>query len=311
LADNTTGLGGSLNQELRKLHRIYGNYNTTGRYLLFGTGAINLMNAYIAAVTAIRGNRPQILYAKPPYYYFYSLLCQIQNCTFTTSETLDPSNMIEGVTEPNNPDGFSRSPFYPTNPYWFNDLVYYWPHLGGFGYDLAMKNSDVAIFSFTKLSGHAGNRFGWAFVKDKQIVDQMQYWILINHITNSVTSSAFALQIIRELNKNGNQFFNWTIQRLQARWTQFTQLLGTQQNIILRSKVGTQYAWLEFVGKNDTEVRNMCLNVGLNPYAGSLFGQSGYLRLNLCEGDVTFGRIIQAMELLVNNTISSYASIIK
>jgi len=299
--DYKNGLGGALNQEIRKLHRSYGNYNTTGKYLVVSNGANVLMNAFISVVSKIRGGAKQNFFANTPYYFFYPDKCNVVNCNFSSSTNLDPAMVVEAVTEPNNPDGFSRDRFYTTNPYWFNDLVYYWPHLGGFGYNMQMKNSDVALFSLTKLSGHASCRFGWAFVKDLQLAQAMSSWLLSVLALSSSTSGAFAVQVFKELNQNGNQFFNWARDRLEKRWDQLNGILGTQQNIILRSKVGTQYAWLEFVGKNDTEVLNMCSNLGLKPDPGMNFGQSGYMRLNLCETDIVFERTLQAMQTLVTN----------
>jgi len=191
--------------------------------------------------------------------------------------------------------------FYTTNDYWFNDLVYYWPHLSGFGYNMEMKNSDVALFSLTKLSGHASSRFGWAFVKDQQLAETMRAWLYNIMLSSSTTSAGFALQVFKELNQNGNKFFNWVRDRLEERWDRLNGILGTQQNIINRAKVGTQYAWLEIVGKNDTEMLNMCFNVGFLPIPGLMFGQAGYLRLNLCETDVVIERMMDAMKILVNN----------
>jgi len=295
------GIGGALNQEIRKLHRIYGNYNTTGKYLLISNGATSFMSAFISAVSVIRGNTPQKFYVSTPYYYGYPSRCKVGNCTWSTDNNLDPSNVVEAVTEPNNPSGYPREPFYTTNPYWFNDLVYYWPHLGGFGYNIPMKNSDTAFFSFTKLTGHAATRIGWAFVKDQQLATVMMDWLFTCMLQCSIQSMGFGLQVFKEISNNGNEFFDWANGRLQERWTQLIQILGNQENIVLRSKVGTQYGWLEVVGKNDTEVRDMCLNVGISPPQGGRFGQPGHIRLNLCEANVTFQRILMALQSLVTN----------
>ena len=67
-------------------------------------------------------------------------------------------NIVEFVTSPNNPDGELKKavvggPFVKT----IHDLAYYWPHFTAIP---APADEDLMIFTISKLTGHAGSRFG-------------------------------------------------------------------------------------------------------------------------------------------------------
>lgn len=68
------------------------------------------------------------------------------------------STLIELVTSPNNPDGqlkkaVLRGQYVKT----IHDLAYYWPHYTPI---LEPADEDLMIFTISKLTGHAGSRFG-------------------------------------------------------------------------------------------------------------------------------------------------------
>ena len=70
----------------------------------------------------------------------------------------DKTNLIEFVNSPNNPDGqlkeaVLRSP----NVEHIYDRVYYWPYFSAIS---AQADDDIMLFSISKLTGHAGSRFG-------------------------------------------------------------------------------------------------------------------------------------------------------
>jgi histidinol-phosphate/aromatic aminotransferase/cobyric acid decarboxylase-like protein len=68
-------------------------------------------------------------------------------------------NFIEFVTSPNNPDGQLRKAVlhgYP-NAKAIYDHAYYWPHFSPIP---TPADEDIMIFTISKLTGHAGARFG-------------------------------------------------------------------------------------------------------------------------------------------------------
>lgn len=70
----------------------------------------------------------------------------------------EDTNFIEFVTSPNNPDGHLKeavlqSPYVKT----IYDRAYYWPLYTAIP---APADEDVMLFTISKLTGHAGSRFG-------------------------------------------------------------------------------------------------------------------------------------------------------
>lgn len=64
---------------------------------------------------------------------------------------------IEFVTSPNNPDTRLCKPVLGGSAAAIVDHAYYWPH---FTHIPAPSDEDVMMFTMSKLSGHAGSRFG-------------------------------------------------------------------------------------------------------------------------------------------------------
>lgn len=68
------------------------------------------------------------------------------------------ANIIEFVTSPNNPDGLlKKAVLEGPHAKAINDHAYFWPHYTAIP---APADEDVMIFSLSKLTGHAGSRFG-------------------------------------------------------------------------------------------------------------------------------------------------------
>ena len=66
--------------------------------------------------------------------------------------------MIEFVTAPNNPDGrLNKAVLQGPNVKTIYDRAYYWPHFTPIP---APADEDLMIFTLSKLTGHAGSRFG-------------------------------------------------------------------------------------------------------------------------------------------------------
>ena len=74
---------------------------------------------------------------------------------------------IEVVTSPNNPDGNARESVVINNSAnhvdqgkVVYDLAYYWPQYTPI---TRAADYDIMYFTFSKSTGHAGSRIGWAF----------------------------------------------------------------------------------------------------------------------------------------------------
>ena len=74
----------------------------------------------------------------------------------STSNTT--STFIEFVTSPNNPDGkLSKAVLRGPDVKAIYDRAYYWPHFTPIP---APADDDLMLFTISKLTGHAGSRFG-------------------------------------------------------------------------------------------------------------------------------------------------------
>lgn len=57
-----------LDKLIRKLHALVGNANTTGRFIVFGAGSTQLLNAAVHALSPHNSSEPAKVVATIPYY---------------------------------------------------------------------------------------------------------------------------------------------------------------------------------------------------------------------------------------------------
>jgi len=214
---------------------------------------------------------------------------------------------MEVVTIPNNPDGEMRKPFYPGNRSML-DAVYCWPSLSGNPtFDLTPLSSPITLFSFTKLTGHAGSRFGWAIVEDPVIADNMFYWNAVINAHLSVEQSFRASLILEYMTgEGGDHFFNWVRAQIARRWQRFQDAVLTQPLMRIQSRPNTQYAWVEIIDRTDAEIDAACAVVGLAPERGVDFGSVGHIRFNLAEHEVTFAEVLNRIIRLNFTTLPAF-----
>jgi L-tryptophan--pyruvate aminotransferase len=299
---DTEGLGGKLNTLVRKLHAKFGNIDTRGKYIVFAQGASQLTSATIAAFKNQTG-RELTLFAPAPYYFVFPWRCAFLPgyCKgFNSSEEQPPADLLEVVTIPNNPDGNNRSrAIYPGKRFFF-DAVYYWPSLfGSAEYNMTPLVGPVTLFSFTKLTGHAGSRFGWAVVEDPYFAETMSYWDAIMNAHVAV-EQAFRASLLLDYmaGDGGDHFMNWVRGRIADRWKRFKPALASQPLMQIDGRENTQYAWVYVRNKTDVEIDIGCQGAGLEPERGIDFGKSGHIRFNLMEHEVTFMEVLRRIPLI-------------
>jgi aspartate/methionine/tyrosine aminotransferase len=217
-----------------------------------------------------------------------------------------PQDIVEVVTVPNNPDGEMRKPFFGGNgtDAWFHDIVYYWPSLSGNDvFQLEPISAPVSLFSFTKLTGHAATRFGWALVENRTLAQAMVRWVSQVNIALSIESVYRASLLFEYLaGEGGDHFLNWMRAKMSERWTRLEAAVATQPLLSIRSRRLTQYAFIHVANSTDPDIRAACSVVGLNPVSGLDFGVPNHMRFNLAEHEVTF------VEILVRITQLNFTS---
>ena len=103
---------------------------------------------------------PTKIYAAVPYYNAYELLPRYFDSRlfeWAANETdLQPNQpVIDIVTAPNNPDGAMRNKSI-AGAFGFYDHAYFWPHFTPITGPVEYGQEDIACFTLSKLTGHAG-----------------------------------------------------------------------------------------------------------------------------------------------------------
>eukprot|EP01083_Nonionella_stella_P039481 107364_1 len=297
------GLASELSQIIRRIHAKYNNVNITNTSLIFGQGASQLTTAAFYAYSRLKGKKITA-FAANPYYFGYDEICYAvgeYQCQFNASLDLKhEDNIVEIVTFPNNPDGWEREQVYKDETSWAYDLVYHWPHYVD---ELQPLQAPISMFSLTKLTGHASTRFGWAFVQNGQmeVANTMAEWIAQSQRCMTVESVRRAYQILSHLEEHGDAYFDFIDEKMTKRWEVLVDILDGQNNYVLRSREGTFFAWIECEGKNETEIVSVFGKYNISPRLGSLFGQPGFVRMNMAQIEEIFDRIMIQFRLLVDS----------
>ncbi|KAK9862148.1 hypothetical protein WJX84_009171 [Apatococcus fuscideae] len=177
-----------LERAIRAIHAQVGNAVTDGRSIVIGMGSSQILNAaFFALSNASRSPDVNItkVCSEAPYYNAYKATSQYYgSMAFEWSETTDleaspDSPVIQVMTAPNNPDGTMRNKTV-SGAYGVYDHAYYWPHYTPISQALEYDDRDVAVFTLSKLTGHAGSRIGWAIVKDLDVAQ-----LMMDHVSNS------------------------------------------------------------------------------------------------------------------------------
>eukprot|EP01006_Ploeotia_vitrea_P026147 TRINITY_DN59114_c0_g1_i2.p2 TRINITY_DN59114_c0_g1~~TRINITY_DN59114_c0_g1_i2.p2 ORF type:complete len:410 (-),score=192.70 TRINITY_DN59114_c0_g1_i2:2016-3245(-) len=296
----------ALRSEIFALHRAVGNVEPTNYTIVLGSGCTGLIASATYALSKLNklgSPTPLKVFAKPPYYFGYNKFAStgINGVEFTTSTALDARSVIEFNTVPNNPTGVMRTPVYPdsTNPIY--DMVYNWPALVNTTQNL---RGSVMLFSLSKLSGHAGTRFGWALVRDPDVANEMAEFndIVAKHV--SIDAQNRALHLLRHINNNRDEFFSFVSTRMQKRWKQLTDWAATGDNasrFSIQSVPGTFYAWIEckFATAKAT-CFDFFLTNGIRTEPGASFGVPGgkFVRIELVQYDVDFDLLVKKLSAI-------------
>ncbi|GJR00409.1 tryptophan aminotransferase-related protein 3-like protein [Tanacetum coccineum] len=180
-ADNTV-MSIELEKFIHKLHPLVGNAITEGRYLVFGVGSAQLLNAAVYALSSQNSSSPSNVIASIPYFSLYkdqTVLLNSKDFQFQGDSNLWQSNnsthntdVIEFVTSPNNPDGELKEPIIGGNTIY--DHAYLWPH---FTPIMGPSDHDLMIFTLSKLTGHAGHPLQCNFFNETRLPSPAYVWV--------------------------------------------------------------------------------------------------------------------------------------
>ncbi|KAL6311298.1 hypothetical protein AAG906_000873 [Vitis piasezkii] len=300
-----------LDKLIRKLHALVGNANVTGRFIVFGAGSTQLLNAAVHALSPHNSSEPAKVVATIPYYPAYKSQTEFFDSVhfhfegdasmyMNSSTSNTTSTFIEFVTSPNNPDGkLSKAVLRGPNIKAIYDRAYYWPHFTPIP---APADDDLMLFTISKLTGHAGSRFGWALVKEKDVFEAMTTYMSRN--TEGVS---------RDSQLRWKEIFEFSSKTMKDRWDQLNETLSVSKHFSLQEiapqhctffqQVRTPspaYAWLKCERKEDKDCPAVIREGGIIGRNGTLYGSnSSYVRLSLIKTQDDFDIMLHHLNKLV------------
>lgn len=320
-SDNTY-MSQELEKRVRILHSIVGNAVTAGRYIVFGAGSTQLLNAAVNALSTDNSSMPAPVVASIPYYPVYKTQTDIfqsinykfeGDASLWKNSTSDATvNVIEFVTSPNNPDGQpNKAVLSGPNAKAIHDHAYYWPHFSPIP---TPADEDVMVFTISKLTGHAGTRFGWAIIKDKAVYDRMIQYMDLNTMGVSRDSQLRALKLLKVvIEGGGREIFDFGYKTMRDRWQKVSETLSKSKRFSLQ-KIAPQYcnffhkvresspayAWVKCEREEDRDCNAVLQGANINGRNGSVYSaEDRYVRLSLIRSQDDFDLLLQRLNKLM------------
>ncbi|KAJ9458240.1 Tryptophan aminotransferase-related protein 3 [Diplonema papillatum] len=291
----------ALNRTIFELHdRVNNIAGLSQKKLVIGSGGTELISASVWACKQRFGaGRTMYLYAPAPYYqgYLSTEKLGIAGVVFTTNETLPAQDVIEMITYPNNPTNTFRAPKYPGAPCHIHDQVYWWPSVTNLTVGHAPLATEISMFSMSKLTGHAGTRFGWALVEDAETASLMDQFIETVQIHISIDAQYRTYTVLNHLLYVDNlQFFSWVHDKLAARWSALSALLSpdSQTRFLQHAVPGGFYAWITCEREAEKlDCTSVFQSNGITAIPGSSMGATRqFIRLELVAPDAVWNLVM-------------------
>ncbi|CAK9236903.1 unnamed protein product [Sphagnum troendelagicum] len=343
---------------IRELHTLVGNAVTQDRYILLGVGSTQLFQAAIYALAANLPENstpttsdPIKIVSAVPFYSAYAEAVDYQKSAkykwagdATKFQQVAAAggggggrnhdraaSFIEVVTSPSNPEGSNcqavlhhqeggaagGGPQQGSSSSTIHDLAYYWPQYTPI---TAPADNPLMLFTFSKITGHAGTRLGWAIVEDKRIAMKMFEYIRVNTLGVSQDAQRRAFTLIRTIIDDIERiptrssdapprmpFFHYIQALLEERWRRIVSVLEGNSLFTLpvydeafctflgkAFRPNPAFLWLECT--NGQDCGELLLKYGIATREGPSFGvSSAFVRLSLLDRDPLFDLLLQRL----------------
>lgn len=329
-----------LETQIRGIHALVGNAVTEGRYIVIGTGSMQLINAAVYSLS------PAQVVAAAPYYGSYRSQTQMFDSVDSVwegdartwakrSKSLNSTRFIEIVASPNNPTAFLQEGVLEgQNVKSVYDHAYYWPHFTAI---IGPANEDVMLFTLSKLTGHAGSRLGWAIVKDYDVYQKMGKYVIGNTLGVSHDTQLRATRLLKtaivgyqrkleegktDESRNHKLLFHYAYDVMRGRWQRLENIFSgsdrfSLQNLtsnycsFFRTVTGPSpaYAWVKCEREEDEDCTAVMKIGGIIGRGGQEFGaEKRYVRLSLIKREDNFALLERRLQALVsyqNFTVTS------
>lgn len=275
---------------IRNLHQNLGNADITNKHIVIGYGATQILS--VAAQALYISN----MYIREPYYFRTPGIMEAAGIIAETN----PDFALVGsdgeiVTTPSNPILQNYEPI--VNGRLIYDLSYNWPTY----VPVTKRDEDVMVFGMSKATGHAGNRIGWAIVKDESVAEKMNK--IIEHTTGGVSRDnqerariiLNTQNAILSVNRREddpallNTVFEFGKNELRRRWASLLKLNVPELKIL---NTGGMFVWAYYTGGASAfETR---FNVKVT--SGLLCGGDAYhIRINVGGDEMDFNELIMRL----------------
>ncbi|KAE8694729.1 Tryptophan aminotransferase-related protein 4 [Hibiscus syriacus] len=323
--NDNTWISSQLESLIRKLHAFVSNAVTRNRYIVFGAGSTQILNAaaYALSLENTSSQSPTRVIASVPYYslyknqveYFDSEKFEFEGDDHTWRNT--SANVIEFVTSPNNPDGqLNKAIVDGPNVKTIYDRAYYWPHFTPIP---APADEDFMVFTLSKLTGHAGSRFGWAIIKDETVFNRMIIHIQLNSLGVSKDTQLRAFKLLKAVLEEGTEIFDFGYRTMKMRWDRLVTTLSLSNRFSLQKfnpqycifyckirDFSPAYAWVKCEREEDNDCHAVLKAANIIGRQGNVFGSKDrYVRLSLVRSQDDFDILIQRLQKLVSEEVGS------
>ncbi|KAL2497058.1 Tryptophan aminotransferase-related protein 3 [Abeliophyllum distichum] len=179
----------------------------------------------------------------------------------------------------------------------------------------AQADGDIMIFTISKLTGHAGSRFGWALVKDEDVYLNMLKYMQLAELGVSRDTQLRALQLLKVvLEGDGREIFHFAYEKMRDLWEKISQIVSLSNRYTIQDippqycnffeKVrgpSPAYVWLKCEREEDTNCNAVLRGANIIGHLGSLFNASDrYVRLSLLKRDDDFNLLLYRLKELVS-----------
>lgn len=251
-----------LKYAIKELHAQHENIDLTNKHIVIGNGATQILKGLFKIHTNI--------HAEPPYYSRFPILCDIVNAEFNEFSVRSDKAPVQIQTIPGNPD--TNDILYRT-PYEIFDLSYNWSTYT----DKIYKDPTIktAVFSFSKATGFASTRIGWAILDNKKLANKLEEFIEYDTSGVSVEAQDKAIDVLDHVNNyESSNIFDYGKDELKSRWESI-------RSLRLPFEVLNQGRGMFLLAKGTIPLE-------LNVLKGSAMGLSDdYFRLNIgCSEEI-------------------------
>ncbi|KAE8716557.1 L-tryptophan--pyruvate aminotransferase 1 [Hibiscus syriacus] len=231
---------------------------------------------------------------------------------------------MECVTSPNNPDGTIREAVVNREGgKLIHDLAYYWPQYTPI---TGKADNDIMLFTFSKATGHAGSRIGWAIVKDKEVATKMVKYMELSSIGVSKESqlrAAKILDVIAEDCSNSGpdkeeNFFEYGHHLMSERWEKLREVVKHNGVFSLpkyprdfcnftgkETDPSPAFAWLKT--KDGLNCDNLLRESKIVTRGGTNFGVDlDYTRISMLSLDEEFNLFLERLGAIKGNINGNY-----